>query len=64
MVQWLGLHVSNAGSEGLMPNQRARIPYASQPKKNPKLKTEEYCRNLQRIKTLKMVHTKKQHSKH
>ena len=24
-------HVSNAGSEALMPNQRAKIPYASQP---------------------------------
>ena len=35
--------LSNAGGTGSIPGQGARIPHASQPKKNPKHKTEAKC---------------------
>ena len=33
MVQWLGLHVSNAGGAGSIPGQGTKISHASWPKK-------------------------------
>ena len=46
---------SNAGGEGSIPGQETKIPHASRPK-NPKHRSNTVTNS---IKTLKMVHIKK-----
>ena len=48
---------SNAGAEGSIPGEGAKIPYASQPKKI-KTKQKQYCNKFS-TDFLKMAHIKK-----